>query len=626
MRGPRALGLAWLLTACVRPTTVDTEPDGAPQPPTSTAAPASAPIPAGPTPPVAPTRAVTIVTDPIALASLESAGLAIGPLVFGGGSSQIASFTEDPGYASIRRTVTADIARLYADDASAGVGLSYRHRTFDPAWLSAAQTRFELVAVVNRLDRRAFDEGKGRCGETRLIYRLAYHTALDGTEVDSRLPMTVNVVLWQPGDCASAAKRWVVHERARGVALADALRDGPLAPTRLRAEDLEAVEVDVQTIRWPGVIHPSLGGHAEYALRVFRRAPGVYAGPFTPAPLENTPDVARLRDDASGRAALVAWVRDNLDGLDAGTAVMPDTFATDLATSVTPRGLARLANRPWSQLVSTGDFEDLSLSTYTHIGSPAALLRRLDELSCQGCHETRSVAGFHVVGEPRDPDAVLDTLAVSTSAHLRGELPRREAYTLALATGGDVDETRPLADFETTRGYGAHCGLGDPGFSAWTCADGLHCIELDDPLVGTCLPPDRTAGDPCELGELRTHALGHRDRVRGATQSACDGGALCNVNRMGFPTGMCTKGCGGLSSGEGCGPIVDFTTFNNCVGRRRPFPKCIEAAAHPVGLRACDESHRCRDDYVCAKSAYGDEGVCLPPYFLFQLRVDGHVM
>ena len=616
------------LTACVRPTSVDGEPEVAPGP--STRAPASAPAPdETPTPGAAPRArqdVVTVVTDPAALAALEAEGLAIGPLVFGGGTPQIGSFVDDPGYASIRRTIAADIARLYAGDASAGVGLAYRHRTFDPAWLTAAQTRFELIAVVNRIDRRAFDESTQRCGETRLIFRLAYRTELDATEVDSRLPMTVNVVFWQPGECRDAAMRWLVDEGITGTALAGALRDGPLASSRLTAKDLKSVEVDVQTIRWPGVIHPSLGGHAEYALRVFRRAPEVFEGAFAPTPLENTPDVSRLRGDGPGRAALVAWVRDNLDGLDTGTAVMPEEFATDLATSVTPRGLARLANRPWSQLVSAKDFADLSLADYAHIGSPQALVRRLDELSCQGCHETRSVAGFHVVGQPRDDEAVLDTLAVSISAHLRGELPRREAYTTALASGSDVDEMRPLADFETTRGYGAHCGLGDPGFAAWTCADELRCTELDDSLVGTCLPPDRTAGDPCELGELRTRTEGHRDRVRGASQTACDAGAVCNVNRMGFPTGMCTKRCGGLSEGEACGPIVDFTTFNNCVGRRQPFPKCIEAAAHPVGLRACDEAHRCRDDYVCAKSAYGDEGVCLPPYFLFQLRVDGHVM
>jgi hypothetical protein len=306
---------------------------------------------------------------------------------------------------------------------------------------------------------------------------------------------------------------------------------------------------------------------------------------------------------------------------------MPDTLATDLSISVTPRGLARLANRPFSQLVSPADLEGLALAEHPSIATPAALLRRLDELSCHGCHETRSVAGFHIVGEPRDPDAVLDTVAVATSAHLHADLPRRRAYMLALAHGEPVDEARPLSDFDPAGGYGAHCGLGDPAFASWTCADGLRCTALDDPLLGVCLPEgQRRAGDPCELGELRTHAVAHRDRVRNARIEACAPTAVCNVNKVGFPTGMCTAGCKHLADGEACGPIVDFTAFNNCVGRRRPFPACIELAAHPVGLRACDEDDRCRDDYVCARSPYGEQGVCLPPYFLFQLRVDGHVL
>lgn len=30
-----------------------------------------------------------------------------------------------------------------------------------------------------------------------------------------------------------------------------------------------------------------------------------------------------------------------------------------------------------------------------------------------------------------------------------------------------------------------------------------------------------------------------------------------------------------------------------------------------------------RDDYICARTPDGN-GACIPPYFLFQLRVDGH--
>ncbi len=63
------------------------------------------------------------------------------------------------------------------------------------------------------------------------------------------------------------------------------------------------------------------------------------------------------------------------------------------------------------------------------------------------------------------------------------------------------------------------------------------------------------------------------------------------------------------------------------------FVQCLPGAwselfvVHPrqratAGLRACDDQNPCRDDYVCARAAHG--GACLPPYFVFQLRVDGH--
>ena len=32
----------------------------------------------------------------------------------------------------------------------------------------------------------------------------------------------------------------------------------------------------------------------------------------------------------------------------------------------------------------------------------------------------------------------------------------------------------------------------------------------------------------------------------------------------------------------------------------------------------------CRNDYICARIGDGDDGACVPAYFLFQLRVDGH--
>jgi hypothetical protein len=97
---------------------------------------------------------------------------------------------------------------------------------------------------------------------------------------------------------------------------------------------------------------------------------------------------------------------------------------------------------------------------------------------------------------------------------------------------------------------------------------------------------------------------------------------VCNRSAVGFPGGMCTASCG--APGSTCGAIAILDSFNACLARGASFSSCIRGNVSPAGLRACDEDNRCRDDYVCARGASERGGVCLPPYFVFQLRVDGH--
>jgi hypothetical protein len=55
----------------------------------------------------------------------------------------------------------------------------------------------------------------------------------------------------------------------------------------------------------------------------------------------------------------------------------------------------------------------------------------------------------------------------------------------------------------------------------------------------------------------------------------------------------------------------------------------FEACMSPpmLAFRAlCSVSTPCRDDYVCdfVPGAPQGTGACMPPYFIFQARVDGH--
>lgn len=538
---------------------------------------------------------------------------------------------------SLKRTLAANRAE---DPERTGVGLRHGHRQFDLAWLSAEDTRFELIAVVNRMDRQVFarelDDAADYLGETRLIYRLAYTREQRGVVVDSRLPMTINVVFWQPpakdADGTDARRavqdRWRLAPDTAPAEQAAWLRAGALAPEHLADAYLEAVEINVQTERWPATIRPDMAGHAEYSLQVFHRDGDEGLG-WRAVALENTP---RVNLNPRDRAALLAWLRapEQRRAIDDGTLLVPERFLDSRAVSVTPLSFAREANRSYSQLFATDDFADYDFTGMQQVRSPAALLRRLDGLTCHGCHESRSIAGFHVLGVERDPDKLVDALFVSNSPHLEGELLRRAAWHESLADGEATSEARPLSEREHVSGaWGTHCGLGDPGFADWTCEPGLACTALADPEVGTCLEPEPAGpGGVCELGRIKPRADHHRDRVKKlepADQPGCVDYGVCNDNRVGFPGGMCATTCEAVADSEtaACGVIPNLRRFNDCLSAGRPFANCIEETVSPAGMRACTTDAPCRDDYICARSS-GETGACLPPYFLFQLRVDGH--
>jgi hypothetical protein len=555
---------------------------------------------------------IVIVTDRAALAHLEAHGSSIAERLDAGRAKNLAELHAAPAWRALVEVVEQDVAAIRRGDSRAGVGMDHAHRLFDVRWLRSREARFELVGVVNRIDRQPFAGGAG-CGEVRFVYRLAYATTAGGTPIGSRLPMTVNVVGWQTASCEQAAKRWLAPRKLAGAALGRwlAAPGGPLDHGSWR-ERIKSVEINLQSVRWPSAVHPSMAGHAEYVLRVFHRD----GGRLVPAPLENQPDVDRLRGSPALRAELVEWIGKSLAAIDEGTAVLPERFLASSARSVAPRGLARLANRPFSQILSARDLKAVDVSALGLVRTPAELLRRLDALSCSGCHQSRSLAGFHLLGED-DPAHEVDALAVAMSPHLADEIALRQQ---ALAPRGA--RPRPLAErVPTAPGrWGDHCGLG--AFTSWGCGAGLRCQPvLGDSEVGACLEERPGVGGACETGVVTREANPHSDRVGSVERSECTRG-VCERNAVGFPGGMCSAPCGAGGDDATCGAIALLVDFNDCLAQRRPFAQCITDNSRPAALRRCSESAPCRDDYVCARTPRG--GACMPPYFLFQLRVDGH--
>ncbi|WP_437953453.1 hypothetical protein WME98_24305 [Sorangium sp. So ce296] len=611
----------------------------APPPPSATSA-AGEPAPGVARQESAPAgRPLLLITDRAALAELEAAGLDFGAVLTGAPRAPVAlsALSRTPELASVAGVLAEDLRQVQRADPRSGTSVArHAHRLFDERWLSAEGARFELIGVVNRMDRRPFHASA--CGETRLVYRLAYAAKTpDGATAASRLPMTAAFELLAPGgdapSCRRLAQAWSRAAELSGPALARWLTsaDGPLAPPAVDRANLARLVVNLQSVRWPSTVRPDLGGHAEYVLRAFRW--DARAGRYAPLALENTPDVARIARDPKQRDRLRAWLSapENLARIDEGTALLPVEFLATKALSATPHGLARRANRPFRVLFEPRDFGGVDFGGLTRVRSPEGLLRRLDQMTCPGCHQSGSIAGFHLLGQ-EPPGRALDALAAAESAHLAGDLPRRQAVVEAVARGAAPDHGVPYPERAdgARAGYGARCGLGDPSFADWTCAEGLVCSAYDAPredrtTVGVCLPAAPEVGDPCQVGAVVPHADPHRDRAAAAQPGACPPAAVCNTSPVGFPGGMCTGSCGALPAEGVCGAIAVLDPFNRCLAGGTPFTECLSRHVAPAGLRRCSSEAPCREDYVCARTSSG-EGACIPPYFLFQLRVDGHAV
>ncbi len=558
------------------------------------------------------------VDDPATLLALEARGFNLARLGFGAsaGDPDNRALSANEAYRSVIQSLEADLQELKTKDPLLRPSMGSGHRLFDSRWLRSPHARFELVGILNRLDRSPFQAGS--CGEFRLIYRLAYQ--IPG-KVYSRLPLTVNLVFWAPAkdaSCRSAARLWDSFlARATSAPKESSPADLPLA-------SLKALEINLQSVRWPSTVRPDMGGYAEYLLRVFHRK----SGRFELAPLENTPDVERLLRRPADRGKLLAWLREpaNLRAIDEGIAVIPDEFLARKTTSVALHGAHRLANAPFTRLFKESDFSGFARS-------PHGLIRRLNDLTCIGCHQGRTVAGFHFLGRDRPETSAVNAIEVSASPHFLLDQARRQDFHAKVLTGAAPRGSRPLSvRAEAGEGrFGSHCGLGDPAFADWKCEPGFHCAPViaDDRVsrTGVCAPDRPSAGSACQPGRIRHHANPHVDRVVLSRATDCGSSRLCEDTSVGFPGGMCSGGCESLGAGEACGSIAVLQGFNDCLARRKEtFDACLRKNVRPGAMRSCSEAEPCRDDAICARleGASSGQGACIPPYFLFQLRIDGH--
>jgi hypothetical protein len=472
------------------------------------------------------------ITDPLSLRELDSGRFGLSRVMLPMRSTDAPLANGElfalPSMAPVRKSLDDEfdkyILRHKADfpNQTIGVGNSYDTQLFDRAQLYSPNTRFVLAGIVNRMDRAYVDQPN--CGEIRLIYRLTrtdVPEAGDGS-ASQRLPMTLNVVLKAKGDhaidgsgaavtCAEIARRWLAAGDLplTGAELAEKLtaKDGAL--DLIRPEDIDRIETNLQIAHAPKSEVRDF--RTDYLLKVFdynRRS-----GTFEESPLEDQIDRDRILADAKLRREFKAWLLDpaHFAELDLGTILIPEKFLATGAIAGTPVGFAASNLQPAFGLVqgdgapaepvfTEGDvvaaLKRAAERGFTpqNIRSVAGFERRLNDVTCSGCHQTRGIGGFHFPGVDWMAAKPDNSTVVPASPHFFGDQIRRRDILAALRDGRRPDYSRgfssrpqlrgsaELAGSEYEDGWGAHCYLqhanvadNDKSFASWTCARGLAC-------------------------------------------------------------------------------------------------------------------------------------------------------
>lgn len=406
-----------------------------------------------------------------------------------------------------------------------GVGEGFDVQLFDRANLKSRDTRFVLAGIVNRMDRAYVSEEA--CGEIRLIYRLVrFESKPEGGKTATRLPMTFNLVMkardarqtdanGKPVTCAEVARRWLDNGDWQG------LIGSGISPSDAM---FDRIETNIQiSIAPKSALHDF---RSDYLLKVFKYNAATKT--FEESTLENQIDRDRVLADNDLRRDFKAWllVPENLREFDRGTVLIPETFLAKAAVVPTPAGLDASPLQPEFGMVQGEDsdnnkgepvFTDNDVVgalkqaaargiDMQNIRSVAGFQRRLNDVTCAGCHQTRGIGGFHFPGVDWLADKPSNSTIVPASPHFFGDQVRRRDILTAFAAGKRPDFSRGFASRPQTRGsgelagteyqdgWGAHCSLQNAGsgapdksFTSWSCAKGLTCqAAAASSRIGMC--------------------------------------------------------------------------------------------------------------------------------------------
>jgi len=471
----------------------------------------------------------TAITDPATLRELDSGRFRLDRMLLPERSADTplanSALFALPSMVPVRQAIDGEFDRYIArhqanlPKETISVGEGFDFQLFDRALLYSQETRFVLAGIVNRMDRTYVAEAN--CGEIRLIYRLTrMNKAAGDAAAPPRLPMTLNLVLKAKAEgskitCSDIANRWLAAPSGTLSA-----KDGPL--DLIGYENIDRIETNLQIAHAPKSAVRDF--RTDYLLKVFR-----YDGQarvFSEKPMENQIDRARLLADDGLKREFRAWLLDpvNLSAFDRGTALIPEKFLASGAIAPTPVGFDPSDLEPEFGLVQ-GEGAVFSEADVVaalrkaveggvklqNIRSPAGFERRLNDVTCAGCHQTRGIGGFHFPGVDWMADKPSNSTVVPASPHFFGDQIRRRDILASLRDGKAPDYSRGFASRPQLRGsaelagtnyydgWGAHCYVqgkpatgNDGSFRDWTCAEGLSCqVAGKISRIGMCFVKSR---------------------------------------------------------------------------------------------------------------------------------------
>lgn len=539
-------------------------------------------------------------------------------------------------------------------------------RRLDMRWFRADDGFFQLIGIVNRLDKMDFYSGSG-CGELRFIYRLTYQTK---GGAGSRLPFTFNLVFEpkEQKDCAAEIRKWSGNLREQGA-------------LDLENYQFKQLELNGQIVRFPAGFETEFAGQAIYLLRVYNWQENDGKLELLEVPLENTPDVYRLRQEKSLFAELETYIQTHRKEIDRGVFLLPEKFLSKEVLSYSTLGVNRLANKPFDILFPDSQSREKlweAEKDLQWINSGEALVEQLNQATCLGCHQAKSTAGFHFLGED-DPkiSGVTNRLQIPFSHHFHQEQERRKAQLLRFLSNPEELNLRPhpLKSSSSTVSRNQVCIPEEyqkyfQKEALWGCSETESCqvvVKQEGAGIqfGQCIPKqeDIFSGNTCRKGFIK----GHRKKkgqpfnlhnyaddfvekqiyALSESKDFADDKYNCRPTLIGVPLGRTYRKCTseerkfeGFSVEEPPSEIcavVGGSKFDSCV--EKDFHQCLDSIVARGMVDSCHVGSFCREDYICQALPYqlngidtekGKEiqeagiGFCTPTYFVFQLRLDGH--